>query len=70
MNGNGNRATITYKSINNIKKPSYNYFQSKKPLKNIDNKTSYAFSGEENNLQNEIKINESSLIHYDLIQNI
>ena len=70
MNGNGNRATITYKSINNIKKPSYNYFQSKKPLKNIDNKTSYAFSGEENNLKNEIKINESSLIHYDLIQNI
>ena len=70
MNGKCYRATISYKSINNIKKPSYNYFLSKKPLKNRDNNTSYTSSGEENNLQNEIKINESSLIHYDLIQNI
>lgn len=61
MNGNNNKDKLTTKSNTISKKPSYKQFKDEKPLKNIDNNTSYSSSDGENNSTNEIKNNGSPL---------
>ena len=68
MNGNKYKIKLT-KSKSSTKKHSYKYFQNKKPLKNIDNNTSYASSDADNNSVNDIKNNDSGLKKNELAQN-
>ena len=70
MNENGTiNKEKTCTPRNNIKKQSYNSFKNKKPLKNIDNNTSYASSDEEDNSINEEKKNSSPLKDNELTHN-